>query len=121
MTPNNHCLYNLRPPSPENATVYIGDVTPPAVEYIGSLGLVFDNNHDERVTLESVPFGPAMSVNLLSLQAVQANQKVTLIAIGVHLLGGRLTFPKDRACSRLNEITFSPSAPVDSVCLAQRR
>ena len=41
MTPHNYMLYNLGPPSPENATVYIGDGIPLAVEYVESLDLVF--------------------------------------------------------------------------------
>ena len=41
MTYNSDCLYNRRPPSPENAQVYIGDGTVLTVEYVGSLELVF--------------------------------------------------------------------------------
>ena len=78
------------------------DGIPLVVEFLGSLDLVFHSNEDVRVTLESVSYVPTMSVNLLSLHTVQVNQKIALDATGVHLLGGRLTFPKDSAGSRLN-------------------
>ena len=51
MAPNNHTLDNLRPAPPGNVTVYIGDGTPQAVEYVESLDVVVHSNEDVRVTL----------------------------------------------------------------------
>ena len=58
MTYNSNCLYNRRPPSPENAQVYVGDGTVLTVEYVGSLDLIFHSAQDARVTLGSVSFIP---------------------------------------------------------------
>ena len=100
-----------RSSSPENAMAYIGDDTPLVVEYVGNLDLVFHSGKDVRVTLESVSYVPAMSVNSLSLNTVQANQNITFDVTGVPLLGGCLTFPKDRAGSRLNANAPQPPHP----------
>ena len=91
ITPNNRMLYNVRPPSPENATVYIGDGTPLAVGYVGILGLGFHSNEHVHVTLDSVAYVRAMSVNLLLLHTVQANQKITLDATGIHLFASNFS------------------------------
>ena len=90
--------------------MYIGNGTPPAAEYVASLDLVFLSNEDVRVTLECIIL-PAMPVNLLSPHTVQANQNTALDATGVHLLGGRLSFPKDRAGSRQNATRLNPLPP----------
>ena len=72
------------------------------------LGPGFHSNESVRVTLESVSHVPAMSVHFLSRHTVHANQKITLDATDVHLLGGRRTFPKVRSGSRLNETHHNP-------------
>ena len=38
---NSDCLYNLRPPSPENVMVYIGNGTELVVEYVEKFDLIF--------------------------------------------------------------------------------
>ncbi|CAN0339399.1 unnamed protein product, partial [Laminaria digitata] len=102
------CMYNLHPPSPENAQVYIGDGAVLAVEYVGTLDLIFDRAKNVRVTLESVAFFPGLKVNLLSLHTIQAREPVALDCQGTHLMGGHLIFPRDRAGPRLNATRSFP-------------
>lgn len=90
------------------------------LEYVGSLDLIFRSSQDARVALQSVSYVLVMPVNLLSLHTVRVNQELTLDATGIHLLGDRVTFPQDRAGSRLNA-TCLPTPPPDTVCLAHRR
>ena len=105
---NPKSLYNLRPPSPENANVYIGDGIEFQVRFVGTLDLIFLSAQDVPVTVESVSFLPELKVTLLFLHAIQARQSVTLDGTGAHLMVGRLTFPKDRAGSRLHAIRPFP-------------
>ena len=80
------------------------------VEYVGSLNLIFHSAQDVRVTLESVSFIPGLKVNLPSLHTIQFKERAILDNKGVHLLGGRLTFPQDRAGCRLNATRRFPAS-----------
>ena len=82
--------------------------------------MVLHSNKDVGVTLESVSYSLAMSVDLMSMHTVQQNQNITLDATGVLLLGGRPTFPKDGAGSRRNATCLHPPPP-EKICLTQRR
>ena len=108
MTHNPYHMYNKRPPSPENAIIFIGYGTELVVEYVGSVDLVFNSTEDVRVSLESVLFIPSLKVKLLSLHTIQAKEPITLDATGAQIMGGRLFFPKDRAGSRLNATRRPP-------------
>ena len=79
------------------------------VEYVGSLDLIFHSAQGVRVTLGSVSFIPGLKVNLLSLHTIQIKERVILDNKGVHLMGGRLTFPQDRAGCRLNATRRLPA------------
>ena len=61
------------------------------------------------MTRESVSYVPATSVNLLSLRTIQANQKISLYATDVRLLGGRLIFLIDKAGARLSTTRLNPA------------
>ena len=63
--------------------------------------MIFNIKQDVRLTVESVSYILATSVNLLSLHTVQGSQAVTLDAKLFHFLGGRQHFSKDRAGFRL--------------------
>ena len=80
------------------------------VEHVGSLDLIFHSAQDVWVTLESVSFIPGLNVNLLSLHTIQFKERVVLDNKGVHLMDGRLTFPQDRACCRLNATRRFPAS-----------
>ena len=82
----------------------------PTVKYVGSLDVIFHSAPDVRVTLESVSFIPGLKVNLLSLHTIQFKERVILDNKGVHLMGGRLTFPQDRAGCRLNATRRFPAS-----------
>ena len=66
------------------------------------------------MTFENVSFIPALKLNLLSLHIIQFKERVILDNKSVHLMGGRLTFPHNRARCRLNA-TRRLSAPFPRV------
>ena len=88
---NSGCLYNLRPPSPQNtAKLYIADGT--GLVVVGTLALSFHSAQDLSETVDCL-FLPGLNVNLLSLHTVQARESIALDERSVHLMGARLIFP----------------------------
>ena len=122
MSFNHNDLYNRRPPTPEDAEVYIGDGTRLTVEYVDSLDITFHSpTGDVQVTLESVSLLPQLKVHLLSIHTIQAKEPIFLGSKGTHLLGGRHVFLRDRAGSGLNATRHPfPPAPVFSPIFVRR-
>ena len=94
-------MYDCVPPTAENSTVLIGDLTPSSVECYGKLDLVFHCESDMRLTLTNVAFIPGLGVILFLLHAIAPKNVVTIDGSGVHLLDGRLSFPRYDAGSHL--------------------
>ena len=94
MTRTADLMYNTRPPSPHRSGIILGDGSIKKVQFVEKLDLVFHSRTDYQVTLHDVSFAPDFGFNMFSFHVVQEKYEIILNKTGVHLLGGRLLFPR---------------------------
>ena len=94
MTRTADLMYNTRPPSPHRSGIILGDGSIKKVQFVEKLDLVFHSRTDYQVTLHDVSFAPDLGFNMFSFHVVQEKYEIILNKTGVHLLGGRLLFPR---------------------------
>ena len=93
MTRNADYIYDARPPPLHRFSIILGDGSTKKVQLIGTIDLVFHSRTDYPVILRGVSLVPDLGFNLFSFHAAQEKHE----KIGVHLIDGRLVFP--RRCS----------------------
>ncbi|CAN0480975.1 unnamed protein product, partial [Laminaria digitata] len=118
MTGNVELVFNREAPPKGQEWVRIGDGTPKKVLCVGTLNLEFHCDTDVGVQLPRVYVVDGLAINLFSLHAVQAKHTVTLDSTGVHLLGGKISFPRCATGSFLRATRLSPSYPVKTAAVA---
>ena len=101
MTRSAELMYDTKPPSPHRSRIILGDGSIRKVQFVGKLDLVFHSRTDYLVTLHDVSFVPDLGFNLFSFHVVQEKHEIILNKSGVHLLDGRLVFPRRRNGSSL--------------------
>ena len=82
------------------------------VLFVGTLNLKLHCATDEGAQLPGVFVVDGLTINLLSLHAVQAKHAVTLDSTWVHLLGGKITFLRRATRSFVRATRLPPSYPV---------
>ena len=110
MTGNAEHTFNLEAPSKGQEWVRIGDGTV-KVLCVGTLKLEFHCDTDVGVQLPRVYVVDGLVINLFSLYAVLAKHDITLDSAGVHLLGSKITFPRDTKGSVVRATRLFPSHP----------
>ena len=94
MTNDASQMYDIRPPCPDEALITISDGTRRRVMQIGNIDVVFHGRTDEPITLCDVSYVPGLGFNLFSFHKAQGTHIVILDAVGSHIVGKNLTFPR---------------------------
>ncbi|CAN0518915.1 unnamed protein product, partial [Laminaria digitata] len=118
MTGNVELVFNREALPKGQEWVRIGDGTVKKVLCVGTSNLDFHCDTDVGVQLSRVYVVDGLTINFFSLHAVQAKHAVTLDSTGVHLLGGKIAFPRCATGSFLRATRLSPSYPVKTDAVA---
>ena len=108
MTRNADMMCDTRPPSPHRSRIILGYGSITKVYFFGKLDLVFHSGTDHPVTLHDVSFVPDLGFNFFSFHVVQGKHEIILNKTGVHLLNGRLVFPRRSNGSSLRAARVIP-------------
>ena len=109
-------VFNRKAPLKGQEWVTIGDGTVMKVLYVGALNVELHGDTDVGVQLPSVYVVDGLAINLFSLDAVKAKHPITLDSKGVHLFGGKITFPRGASGSFFTCYTTFPLAPSHTGC-----
>ena len=97
MTRNAEHMYDAGSPPLHRSRIILGDGSTKKAQLIGTIDLVFHSSTDYPVILHGISLVPDLGFNLFPFHAAQEKHKIILNKTGVHLIDGRLVFP--RRCS----------------------
>ena len=121
MTHKKSDMYDIRPPSPGREAITVGDKRRLKVKYVGSVDIDFHGFTDVRLTLNGVSYIPGLGFNLYSVHAASRTNLVIFDSLGAHVIGTKVTFPKNASGSYLSAThlparTVGEKRKLDEVC-----